>query len=169
MSSFPAVLTAFRRILVALRAVNLVFAAAVAAGLLAWAAAPAQLAAMLGAPGASPSVVAGFALFGVIGLCSVPLAHIVLTRLVGVIDTVRDGDPFVSGNARRLAHMAWALLGLEVLHLLSIAVAIGASDEAHGFDWSFSVTGWLAVLLLLVLARVFEHGARMREELEGVV
>ena len=36
-------------------------------------------------------------------------------------------------------------------------------------DWSFSVTGWLAVLLLFVLARVFDHGTRMRDDLEGTV
>jgi hypothetical protein len=31
------------------------------------------------------------------------------------------------------------------------------------------VTRWLAVLMLVVLARVFEQGARMREDLEGTV
>jgi hypothetical protein len=36
-------------------------------------------------------------------------------------------------------------------------------------DWSFSFAPWLAVLLLFVLARVFEHGAWMRAELEGTV
>ena len=43
--------------------------------------------------------------------------------------------------------------------------------EALGIhiDWSFSFTPWVAVLLLFVLARVFEHGARMRADLEGTV
>lgn len=36
-------------------------------------------------------------------------------------------------------------------------------------DWTFSFTPWIAVLLLFVLARVFAHGARMREDLEGTV
>jgi hypothetical protein len=36
-------------------------------------------------------------------------------------------------------------------------------------NWTFSVTRWIAVLLLFVLARVFEQGARMREDLEGTV
>jgi hypothetical protein len=31
------------------------------------------------------------------------------------------------------------------------------------------VTGWLAVLLLFVLARVFDYGTRMRDDLEGTV
>jgi hypothetical protein len=36
-------------------------------------------------------------------------------------------------------------------------------------NWSFSLTRWIAVLLLFVLARVFEQGARMREELAGTI
>jgi hypothetical protein len=36
-------------------------------------------------------------------------------------------------------------------------------------DWSFSLAPWLAVLLLFVLAQVFDHGARMRDDLEGTV
>lgn len=36
-------------------------------------------------------------------------------------------------------------------------------------DWTFSFTPWIAVLLLFVLARVFAHGAQMREDLEGTV
>ena len=36
-------------------------------------------------------------------------------------------------------------------------------------DWNFSLTRWLAVLLLFVLSRVFEQGARMRDDLEGTV
>ena len=31
------------------------------------------------------------------------------------------------------------------------------------------MTGWLAVLLLFVLARVFNHGTRIRDDLEGTV
>ena len=36
-------------------------------------------------------------------------------------------------------------------------------------NWSFSFTPWLAVLLLFVLAQVFDRGARMRADLEGTV
>ena len=37
-------------------------------------------------------------------------------------------------------------------------------------DWNFSgFTGWLAVLLLFVLARVFEEGTQMREDLQRMI
>ena len=83
---------------------------------------------------------------------------------------MRLGDPFVAGNAARLKTMAWALLGLELLHLVVVAVAVGplSNTQLH-LDWSFSVTRWLAVLLLFVLAQVFDDGARMRDDLKGTV
>jgi hypothetical protein len=36
-------------------------------------------------------------------------------------------------------------------------------------DASLSVTPWLAIMLLFVLAQVFEDGARMRDDLRGTV
>jgi len=106
-----------------------------------------------------------------IGIGSAPLTHILLTRLLAIVETVRRGDPFVAGNAARLQTTAWALLGLELLHLTVGAIAAAASSASQplDLDWNFSVTGWLAVLLLFVLARVFDHGARMRDDLEGTV
>ena len=131
---------------------------------------------VMGALGARPTadnstLVLGMRAIMVIGVCSVPLAHIVLTRLLTIVDTVSVGDPFVAENAARLQTIAWSVLGLELLHLVVGAVAAGASSKAHplDIDWNFSLTRWLAVLLLFVLARVFEHGARMRADLEGTV
>jgi hypothetical protein len=50
-----------------------------------------------------------------------------------------------------------------------IAARTRSAVQELDINWSFSITPWLAVLLLFVLARVFEHGARMRAELEGTV
>jgi hypothetical protein len=119
----------------------------------------------------NPALILGMRLIMVIGILSVLVAHVVLTRLLAIVETVRLGDPFVAENADRLQTIAWAALGLEVLHFVVGAVAAGASSEAHPLDvhWHFSVTRWLAVLLLFVLARVFEQGTRMREDLAGTV
>jgi hypothetical protein len=106
----------------------------------------------------------------VIGIGSVPFTHVVLTRLLAIVETVRLGDPFVAENAARLTTMAWAVLGLELLHLSVGALAIGPlSNTQLDLHWSFSVIPWLAVLLLFVLAQVFDDGARMRDDLTGTV
>ena len=46
-----------------------------------------------------------------------------------------------------------------------------ATSKATGeyFGWSLSLTGWIAVPLLFVLANVFREGAAMRADLEGTV
>jgi hypothetical protein len=88
-----------------------------------------------------------------------------------MVETVRDGDPFVLDNAARLQSIAWWLLVAELLHLLVGGLAKLGSTPAQplDIDWTFSFTPWIAVLLLFVLARVFEHGARMREDIAGTV
>ena len=113
----------------------------------------------------------GMTLIMVIGLVSVPAAYVILSRLRAIVDTVRDGDPFVPANAERLQTIAWAYLGLELLHIAVGVVAGRSGSSAQPLDvhWHFSVTPWVAVLLLFVLARVFDHGARMRADLEGTV
>lgn len=169
MSRPPTVLGLFWTVLKLLVIVNLLFGAVVVVALAATFVAPGEFVALLGSPGASATVVDGLRLLAAIGILAVPLSHLILTRLIGIVETVRDGDPFVEANAVRLGTMAWALLGLEALHLGSIIIAVGASDETGKIDWSFSITGWLAVLLLFVLARVFEEGARMRNDLEGTI
>ena len=117
------------------------------------------------------TLIMGMRAIMVIGICAVPLAHVVLTRLRAIVETVSIGDPFVSVNAARLQTIAWTVLVLELLNFAVGSVAERISSAGHPIDihWKFSVTPWLAVLLLFVLARVFDQGTRMREDLEGTV
>jgi hypothetical protein len=86
-------------------------------------------------------------------------------------ETVTRGDPFVAANAYRLNAIAWALLALQVLSIVigSIGKAIASKEFPLHLDAGFSVSGWLAVILTFVLARVFAEGTLMREDLEGTV
>jgi hypothetical protein len=99
------------------------------------------------------------------------IMHFVLTRLLAIVQTVSVENPFVLLNAARLQSIAWALLALELMRFAVGAIAAGISSAAVplNISWDFSVSPWLAVLLLFVLARVFEQGVHMREELEGTV
>lgn len=108
-----------------------------------------------------------------IGILAAYLTHRVLRALLAIVDSVRDGDPFIADNSRRLQAIAWWVLAGEGLRLLIGAIVYGASKAAPSLkmdiDVGFSFAPWLAVLLLFVLARVFEQGARMRSDLEGTV
>jgi hypothetical protein len=116
-------------------------------------------------------LVMGLRAIAVVGLASIPLNHVVFRRLLSMVETVRAGDPFVAANAYRLQAIAWALLTLQLLSLVIGAIARAISTPAHPvkLDAGFSISGWLAVLLTFVLARVFAEAARMREDLEGTV
>ncbi|HEX8644490.1 MAG TPA: DUF2975 domain-containing protein [Allosphingosinicella sp.] len=111
----------------------------------------------------------GFRWMMIVGLLVFPLVHVIATRLLAIVETVRGGDPFVAANAERMKLIAWALLGTQVLHLVFGLFAAQLSRPNAEIDWAFSSSGWIAVLLLFVLARVFEHGAAMRADLEGTV
>jgi hypothetical protein len=124
-----------------------------------------------GTPQADARLFLGMRLVALIGLCAVPVVHFILARILAIVDTVSIGDPFVMANAERLQKIAWALLGLELMHLVNSIIATSVSTDAAPFKISggVSVSRWVAVLLLFVLARVFEQGALMREELAGTV
>ena len=116
-------------------------------------------------------LITGLRAIAALGLVGITINYVILTRLREMVETVRDGDPFVAANARRLQLVAWSLLALQCLGLVIAAIGKSVSSPAHPLDLDagFSVNGFLAVLLTFLLARVFAAGALMREELEGTV
>src|SRR5687768_8607684 len=69
-----------------------------------------------------------------LGLVSIPLNHLVLRRLLAMVDTVRSGDAFVAANAARLQTIAWALLALQILSMIIGAIGRSVSTPAHPVD-----------------------------------
>ena len=117
------------------------------------------------------TLILGMRAIMVIGICAVPITQIVLTRLLAFVESVALRDPFITENAARIETIAWAVLGLELMHLIVITVSrsVSSATQPLRIGGTVSVTPWLAVLMLFVLARVFDQGARMREELEATV
>jgi hypothetical protein len=116
-------------------------------------------------------LVMGLRAIAVLGLAATPLTHAVLKRLLAIVETVRAGDPFVAPNAARLQAIAWAMLALQLLSIVIGAIGKSVSTPAHpvNLDAGFSISGWLAVLLTFLLARVFAAGTVMRDDLEGTI
>ncbi|WP_428629873.1 DUF2975 domain-containing protein [Sphingopyxis sp.] len=97
-------------------------------------------------------------------------AHAIFTRLIAMIDSVAAHNAFVAANASRLRQIAWALLVTQICDLVfGVMGAKLSSETGDYFGWSFGLTGWLAVLLLFILARIFDEGAAMRDELERTI
>ena len=171
--STPDTLALSRRVLRVLTRLNLLMGALILALLIASLVWEAWVMRALGVrpPQGNSMLFVGMRLIMVIGICTVPVVHFVLTRLLAIVETVSAGNPFIVVNAERLQGIAWAILGLELMHFAvgAVAASVSSAGVPLNISWGFSLTRWLAVLLLFVLARVFEQGARMREELEGTV
>lgn len=105
-------------------------------------------------------------------LLAVPMvvaAHIGLMRLLAVIGTVREGDPFVPDNAARLKTAAWCALAIQLLGLSYGVLAATMNAAGSRIEWDWSLNGWLYVALMFVVAQVFEEGTRMRDDLEKMI
>ncbi len=126
----------------------------------------------VGAVAGHEGIIAGMRSIMVIGIAAVPIAYVVLRKMLRIVESVRVREPFTGENAGRLTVIAWALIGLEMLHVGVVAIASAVSTKElplrFGDDFGI-ITGWFAILLLFVLAQVFREGSRMREELEGTI
>lgn len=128
-----------------------------------------------GAARALPHARSGELLLAIRLLCCIvlvvgPPAHLVFTRLGAILRTVEVGDPFVAANGRRLRTIGWAMLVMQVVDLIFGYVALRVTEQTgEYFGWSFSLGGWIAALLIFVLAEVWTQGAAMRDDLQGTV
>jgi hypothetical protein len=116
------------------------------------------------------SALTGLRLLMLIGLAMAIATEVALRALAQIITSTGAGNPFIAANARRLQTIGWALLGLQLLAipcalLDKFCPSLGAAAPGA----SFSPGGWLAVLMVFVLSRVFAAGSTMRDDLEGTV
>ena len=114
-----------------------------------------------------PLLLAVFAL----GIVVLGLLWTMMRKLLAIIGSVEIGNPFIHANALRMKAIGWMMV---VLQLIGIPMAILAGHAADMFGESdtgldISLNGILAILLVFILAGIFERGAEMREELEGTV
>ena len=116
-------------------------------------------------------IILGMRSIAVIGIVGAAINHLILTRLVSIVETVRSGDPFLPVNARRIQLIAWCLLGLQMLGIAVAVIVRVINSEEHpiDIDSSASIAGWIAVLFAFILARVFAEGSAMRDDLRGTI
>jgi len=114
-----------------------------------------------------PNLLSVFAL----GIVTLGLIWTMMRKLLAIIASVEDGNPFVRANAIRLKAIGWLMVGLQIVGV-PLAIAAGNAADMFGESdtgWYLSINGILAILLVFILAGIFERGAETREELEGTV
>src|SRR4051794_26052653 len=62
-------------------------------------------------------LIVGLRTVAMLGLLAIPLHYIILKRLLAIVQTVREGDPFIATNAQRLQAIAWAMLAVQLLSM----------------------------------------------------
>ena len=112
----------------------------------------------------------GIRLLMLIGVAMTIATDRLLVPLAGIVASAEQGDPFIPANADRLRRIGGALLALQLLDLPCTLLArfwpsLGSAAPAGGI----SIGGWLATLMVFVLARVFATGSLMRDDLAGTV
>jgi hypothetical protein len=105
------------------------------------------------------------------GACAIlALAARLFDRLSRILGSVSQGDPFTVDNSRRLRHIGWLMIFMQVIGFLT-GLAGNQMPAEHnfgeGFDLSFS--GLLAAFLAFVVAQLFEQARGLRDELEGTI
>jgi hypothetical protein len=94
--------------------------------------------------------------------------------LRNILRSVREGDPFNAANVRRLRIIGLLfLVGGPLAEIATSAFeqALASSAGVHGFGMgiSFPGPGPIAGLFVFVLAEVFAHGVRLRDEAAGTI
>ncbi|ATY32038.1 DUF2975 domain-containing protein [Sphingomonas psychrotolerans] len=121
---------------------------------------------------AAPSVTLPVILFcAATGIAMLVMSLRFAVELGRIVRTVQDGDPFEPGNADRLARMGWLALGVTAAGWLLMPVVSWLSQhlEELSVQGGSSLGGLGLALTLFILARVFRHGAAMRDDLQGTV
>ena len=98
-----------------------------------------------------------------------------LWLLRGLARSVKKGDPFGRANTQRLRRLGFLLVvGAPVVELVNWALRLSLSNTlpnpltvTPGFRFPFALL--LAGLGAFVLAEVFAHGTRLREDVEATI
>ncbi|MEI7933261.1 MAG: DUF2975 domain-containing protein, partial [Alphaproteobacteria bacterium] len=91
---------------------------------------------------------------------------VILGRLRKIFGTLTRDTPFQTENARRLRIIGLVLAALQLSELI-IWVLVGRHDpERFRFLHPVDLGGIFGIVVMFVLAEVFDEGARMRKDLE---
>ncbi len=99
------------------------------------------------------------------------LTFMMFAHLVKVVKTVGEGNAFTTENAVRLRKIAYLSLGILASEFVVAWIGYfyheSTRDGLRWFDWDPSSI--ITILVLFVMARVFEEGVRLNDEAQFTV
>jgi ABC-type multidrug transport system fused ATPase/permease subunit len=116
------------------------------------------------------TVMSNTALFLTITIAAT-LTFLMFAQLVKVVQTVGEGNAFTTENAVRLRKIAYLSLGILASEFVVAWIGYfyheSTRDGIRWFDWDPSSI--ITILVLFVMARVFEEGVRLNDEAQLTV
>ena len=105
------------------------------------------------------------------GVIALIMTFLMFGHLIKVVETVGEGKAFTTENAERLRKIAYLSLGTLAAEFAFAAVNYFYNDSTRDglrwFDWDPSSI--ITILVLFVMARVFEEGVRLNDEAQFTV
>ncbi|MCJ2188746.1 DUF2975 domain-containing protein [Novosphingobium beihaiensis] len=93
-------------------------------------------------------------------------------NVLQIVASVAARNPFERANARRIERLGWRVAELWAIGWIARWLDVPVGGTINGFDISVDLGGGNTLafaLVLFVLARVFRHGNRLQDEVEGTV
>jgi Protein of unknown function (DUF2975) len=106
------------------------------------------------------------------GFIMLVIGYAFIKRMIAMIRTVEFGTPFIPDNAKRLREMGWLVVATQGIALLAMPVGawiVSRLPKDNDLNVHISIEALLTAALLFILARVFDHGTRLSEDVEGTV
>jgi hypothetical protein len=104
-------------------------------------------------------------------LFAIAAGLVIVDRLKRLLANFSSGEPFQKGNAGHVRAIWVSLLAIELSRYAAAGAVAGLVamtgqplQDGVRVGFSVSLSAWAAIIALIILAEVFEVGARMREE-----
>jgi ABC-type multidrug transport system fused ATPase/permease subunit len=119
----------------------------------------------------APGTLLSFTAATTIAVIAMIMTFFMFSHLIKVVKTVGEGNAFTTENAERLRKIAYLSLSTLAAEFVFAAVNYfyneSTRDGVRWFDWDPSSI--ITILVLFVLARVFEEGVTLNDEAQFTV
>jgi Protein of unknown function (DUF2975) len=89
-----------------------------------------------------------------------------INQLIKILDSVKQGNPFIMENSLSLSRIGYILIGMKILNFIEKEFlkfsSIKSDAELSYLDWLPSSI--ITIIVVFILARVFKEGVRLNDE-----
>ncbi|MBE5801575.1 MAG: DUF2975 domain-containing protein [Clostridiales bacterium] len=106
------------------------------------------------------------ALFG--GVIGIAVMALIFRNMYNVLKTAESGSPFQPENVKRIETIGWMSIAMPVIAFVtSVLVKLLGGPDA--LEVSFSLSGVIMGVLVLILSQFFARGVELENDVDGLV